>query len=169
MKHPAHYLPGLQTAVQTIAADIAAAGVPEATLELVHLRASQINGCAWCLDFGYRRAISSGESADRLAVLPAWRESPDFADAERAALALAESMTRLADRPEAVSDEVWDAAAAQFDDKQLSALIGHIALTTVFNRVNATARDALSSADSRQGHLTVDVSGPANGAATSLT
>jgi AhpD family alkylhydroperoxidase len=117
-----------------------AGGVDPATLELVHLRASQINGCSACVDSGARSARKAGETEERLATVAAWREAPYFSDAERAALALAEAATRLADRPDPVPDEIWDAAAAHYDEKGLAAIVLMIAVTNLFNRLNATTR-----------------------------
>jgi AhpD family alkylhydroperoxidase len=115
-------------------------GVDPATLELVHLRTSQINGCSACVDSGAKAARKAGETEERLATVVAWREAPYFNDAERAALALAEAATRLADRPDPVTDEVWDAAAAHYDEKGLAAIVLMIAVTNLFNRLNATTR-----------------------------
>jgi AhpD family alkylhydroperoxidase len=114
--------------------------VPKPTLELVHLRASQINGCSACVDAGARSAKKAGETDDRLFAVAAWREAPYFTDAERAALALAEAATRLADRADAVPDEVWDEAARHYDEQGLAALTLMIAVTNLFNRLNATTR-----------------------------
>jgi AhpD family alkylhydroperoxidase len=111
-----------------------------ATLELVHLRASQINGCSACVDSGARAAKKAGETDERLFAVAAWRETPYFTDAERAALALAEAATRLADRGDAVPDEIWQAAAKHYDEKELGALVLWIATTNFFNRINATLR-----------------------------
>jgi AhpD family alkylhydroperoxidase len=117
-----------------------AGGVPQTTLELVHLRASQINGCSFCVDSGARSARKAGETEERLAAVAAWREAPYFTDAERAALALAEAATRLADRPDPVPDQVWDAAATHYDEQGLAAIVLMIAVTNLFNRLNATTR-----------------------------
>ncbi|HEV8276781.1 MAG TPA: carboxymuconolactone decarboxylase family protein, partial [Streptosporangiaceae bacterium] len=117
-----------------------AGGVDPATLELVHLRVSQINGCSACVDSGARSARKAGETEERLATVAAWREAPYFSDAERAALALAEAATRLADRPDPVPDQVWDAAAAHYDEKGMAAIVLMIAVTNLFNRLNATTR-----------------------------
>src|SRR5262245_36814400 len=114
--------------------------LPPATLELVHLRASQINGCSACVDAGARAAKKAGETDERLFAVAAWRETPYFTDPERAALALAEAATRLADRGDAVPDEVWEAAAKHFDEPELGALVLWIATTNFFNRINATLR-----------------------------
>jgi AhpD family alkylhydroperoxidase len=126
--------------VQQIVKSIYAGGVPRGTLELVHVRASQINGCNGCITYCIKSATSAGVSTDQLILLPAWRESALFDHAERAALALAEAMTRLADHPDSVTDEIWAEAAEHFDEPGLSALVSMIALTNFFNRVNTTLR-----------------------------
>ncbi|WP_067499939.1 carboxymuconolactone decarboxylase family protein [Actinoplanes sp. TFC3] len=115
-------------------------GVPDAVLDLVHLRASQINGCSVCVDLGGRAMKKNGESDERLWSVAAWRETPYFSDAERAALELAEAATRLADRCDAVSDEVWAAAAKHFGEEQLAAIVLWVATTNFFNRLNAATR-----------------------------
>jgi AhpD family alkylhydroperoxidase len=139
MKNPAMVL-GAMEPFQALFKAVYTGGVDPATLELVHLRASQINGCSACVDSGAKAARKAGETGERLATVVAWREAPYFSDAERAALALAEAATRLADRPDPVPDEIWDAAAAHFDDKGLAAIVLMIALTNMFNRLNATTR-----------------------------
>jgi AhpD family alkylhydroperoxidase len=126
--------------VQDLMKAVYRGGVPQATLGLVHLRASQINGCSPCVDGGVKSARKAGETEDRLATVAAWREAPYFTDAERAALALAEAATRLADRPDPVPDQVWDAAAAHYDEKGLAAIVLMIAMTNLFNRLNVTTR-----------------------------
>jgi AhpD family alkylhydroperoxidase len=133
-------LPGAMSAIQQLLQAPQAGGVPPATLELVHLRASQINGCSACVDGGTKSARKAGETDERLAAVAAWREAPYFSDAERAALALAEAATRLADRPDPVPDEIWDAAASHYDEKGLAAIVLMIAVTNLFNRLNATTR-----------------------------
>ena len=139
MKNPAMVL-GAMEPFQALFKAVHAGGVDPATLELVHLRASQINGCSACVDGGARSARKAGETEERLATVAAWREAPYFSDAERAALALAEAATRLADRPDPVPDQVWDAAAAHYDEKGLAAIVLMIAVTNLFNRFNATTR-----------------------------
>jgi len=114
--------------------------VPERTLELVHLRASQINGCSACVDGGARSAKKAGESDERLFAVAAWREAPYFTVAERAALALAEAATRLSDRTDPVPDEIWDEAAKHYDEQGLAALVLMIGMTNLFNRLNASTR-----------------------------
>ena len=140
MKNPAAILPGANEAIQALFKATYQGGAPQRTLELVHLRASQINGCSACVDSGARSARKAGESEDRLAAVAAWREAPYFTEAERAALALAEYATRLADRPEAVPDEVWNAAAEQHEESQLAAIVMMIGVTNLFNRLNATTK-----------------------------
>jgi AhpD family alkylhydroperoxidase len=140
MKNPGMVLPGAMQPIQDLFKATSQGGVPQATLELVHLRASQINGCSACVDSGARGAKKAGETDERLFAVAAWREAPYFTDAERAALALAEAATRLADRADPVPDEVWAAAAAHYDEPGLAAIVLMIALTNLFNRLNATTR-----------------------------
>jgi len=139
MTNPAMVL-GAMEPIQALFKAMYAGGVDPATLELVHLRTSQINGCSACVDSGVKAARKAGETEERLATVVAWREAPYFSDAERAALALAEAATRLADRPDPVTDEIWDAAADHYDEKQLAAIILMISVTNMFNRLNATTR-----------------------------
>ncbi|SDI86959.1 carboxymuconolactone decarboxylase family protein [Nonomuraea jiangxiensis] len=140
MQNPAFVLPDAMQPIQALFKAVHAGGVDAQTLELVHLRVSQINGCSACVDAGTKTARKAGVSDDRLASVVAWREAPYFSEEERAALALAEAATRLADRADAVSDEVWDRAATYFDEKQLAAIVLMIGVTNLFNRLNATTR-----------------------------
>jgi AhpD family alkylhydroperoxidase len=140
IKNPALAVPGVLDAFQQLAAAVATAGVPEATLYMVELRASQINGCSVCVDIHSRELAHSGEKPERIAMVAAWREAPYFSDAERAALALTEAATRLADHPESVTDEIWDEAARHYSEPQLAALVVTIATINAFNRLNATTR-----------------------------
>jgi len=140
MTNPAMVLPDAMQAIQRLFKATEHGGVPPATLELVHLRTSQINGCSACVDSGARSARKAGETEERLFAVAAWREAPYFTDAERAALALAEAATRLADRPDPVPDDIWEQAAAHYDEQQLAAVIFMIAVTNLFNRLNATTR-----------------------------
>ena len=140
MKNPAVILPETLQALLAVSASIKDRGVSENTMELVHLRASQINGCSVCTDRGFRKLQKEGETIERMVGVSAWREMPYFSEAERAALALGEAMTRLADRPEAVSEEIWNEAAKHYDEKALSALIVSIAVDNVWNRLNSTVR-----------------------------
>jgi AhpD family alkylhydroperoxidase len=132
--------PDITTGVQSIFKAVYAGGVSRQTLELVHLRASQINGCSACVDAGAATAAKAGVSTDKLLTVAAWYEGPLFDDAERAALALAEAATRLADRPGAVTDEIWAEAAKHYDERQLGSLVLMVAITNFFNRINTTFR-----------------------------
>ncbi|WP_326580129.1 carboxymuconolactone decarboxylase family protein [Actinacidiphila glaucinigra] len=140
MQNPAMVLSGAMQPIQELIKAVHSGGVDGQTLELVHLRVSQINGCSACVDGGAKTARKAGVNDERLATVAAWREAPYFSEEERAALALAEAATRLADRPGAVGDEVWDAAATHFDEKQLAAIVLMIGVTNLFNRLNATTR-----------------------------
>jgi AhpD family alkylhydroperoxidase len=142
MKNPAMVLPDAMKAIHDLYKATNKGGVSQQTLELVHLRASQINGCSACVDSGARSAKKAGETDERLFAVAAWREAPYFTDAERAALALAEAATRLSDRADAVSDEIWEEAARHYDEPALAALILSIATTNLFNRLNVTTRQA---------------------------
>ncbi|MEW9553127.1 carboxymuconolactone decarboxylase family protein [Nonomuraea sp. NPDC050783] len=113
--------------------------LPVSTLELVKLRASQINGCAYCVDMHSRDMKKAGESDERLWMVAAWREATVFTPAERAALALTEEATRLPDR-EAVPDAVWEQAREHYDDKQLALLVAAIAMINAWNRIGVTTR-----------------------------
>lgn len=132
--------PGITAGVKHIYKEVYGGGVPRETLELVHLRASQINGCSACSDAGTTSAIKAGVSAEKLVNLAAWYENPLFDDAERAALALTEAATRLADRPGAVTDEIWAEATKHYDERQLGSLVLMVAITNFFNRINTTYR-----------------------------
>jgi AhpD family alkylhydroperoxidase len=132
--------PDISQGVQKIFKAVYSCGVPQQTLELVHLRASQINGCSACTDSGATSATKAGVSQEKLLTLAAWYEDPRFDEAERAALALTEAMTRLADRPGAVTDEIWAEAARHYDQRQLGALVLMVSITNFFNRINTTFR-----------------------------
>ncbi|MEV7425806.1 MULTISPECIES: carboxymuconolactone decarboxylase family protein [unclassified Streptomyces] len=114
--------------------------LPIATQELVRLRASQVNGCAGCIDMHTKEAAHAGETSVRLNLVAAWREATVFTDAERAALELAEQGTRIADAAGGVPDEVWANAAKHYDEEQLAALVCVIALINAFNRLNVITR-----------------------------
>jgi AhpD family alkylhydroperoxidase len=140
MTSPALNVPGVLDALQNLskAANAAAseADLPQTTTELVNLRASQINGCAVCVDMHTRGAKKAGETDERLFTVSAWRDAPYFTDAERAALALTEAGTRLADQSEPVPDAVFDEAAKHYDEPALAALIVCIAAINTWNRLN---------------------------------
>ncbi|MGC5000101.1 MULTISPECIES: carboxymuconolactone decarboxylase family protein [unclassified Streptomyces] len=114
--------------------------LPAATQELVKIRASQINGCGFCLDMHTKEAAHAGETQQRLNLVAAWREATVFTDAERAALELAEQGTRMADVPGAVTDEAWANAAKHYDEDQLAALVFLIGLINAYNRMNVMLR-----------------------------
>lgn len=117
--------------------------LPFVTRKLVHLRASQINGCSVCVDMHSRELKKAGETDERVFAVAAWRESPYFTAAERAALALAEAVTRLNDRPDPVPDDIWQEAARHYDEPALAALILQIGLINTWNRLNATVRQVV--------------------------
>ena len=114
--------------------------LPKATQYLVEIRASQINGCGFCTDMHTKDAEAAGETSVRLNLVAAWRDATVFTEAERAALALTEEGTRLADAHAGVSDETWDAVRKHYDDDQLGALISVVALINTFNRLNVISR-----------------------------
>jgi AhpD family alkylhydroperoxidase len=140
MNNPVMVLPDALKALQAVGTSAKKAGVPSRTLELVHLRASQINGCSFCVEMHARDLKKAGETDERLFTVAAWREAPYFTDAERAALALTEAATRLSDRPDPVPDEIWDEAARHYDEPALAALIVAIGLINFWNRINVTTR-----------------------------
>jgi AhpD family alkylhydroperoxidase len=140
MTHPAFLVPEAMKALIAYGRSAEGLGVPSATLELVHLRASQINGCSVCVELHGNALKKEGESDERLFAVAAWRDAPYFTDAERAALELAENVTRVADRGDPIADAVWDEAARHFDEKELSALLIAITSVNVWNRLNAATR-----------------------------
>jgi AhpD family alkylhydroperoxidase len=140
MNNPALTLPGAFQALLALSKSAHHAGVPEVTLELVHLRASQINGCSVCVVMHSSDLKKAGESDERISAVAAWREAPYFTDAERAALALAEAVTRLSDRPDPVPDDVWNEATRHYDEAALGSLLMAISTINVWNRLNAATR-----------------------------
>jgi AhpD family alkylhydroperoxidase len=139
MKNPAVIIPDAMTAIRALNESVKQGGVPARTLDLVHLRASQINGCSVCVGSA-ARVRKDGETDERLFTLVAWRDTPYFTEAERAALALTEAVTRLSDRTDPVPDEIWQEAARHYDERALAALVLWIATVNVFNRVNVATR-----------------------------
>ncbi|MCT7662870.1 carboxymuconolactone decarboxylase family protein [Shinella kummerowiae] len=133
-------LPKVMTAMQSLQAAAQEHGLPEKTAHLVHLRASQINGCGFCVDLHPRIMKKAGETDRRILSVAAWREAPFYTDAERAALALTEALTRIADREEPVPDTIWNEAARHYDEKALAALVVEIASINVWNRFNVATR-----------------------------
>ena len=140
MPNPATLIPDAMRALTALNEAIAGAGLDGKLLALTHLRASQINGCSPCVAGGVQGLRRHGATDEQAHAVVAWRETPWFTDEERAALALTEAVTRLADRPDAVPDGVWDVAATYFDQKELAALLLNIAVTNLFNRLNAPTR-----------------------------
>jgi AhpD family alkylhydroperoxidase len=138
--NPALTVPGALKALQRIGNTLKQVDIPETTPYLVELRASQINGCGVCVDIHTRELKHAGEPDERINTVAAWRDVSYFTEAERAALALTEAATRLADRPDPVPDEVWDNAARHYDDAQLAALVLAIAAINAWNRLNVTTR-----------------------------
>jgi AhpD family alkylhydroperoxidase len=136
MRNPVFVIPGALEALQTLATSTSDQGVAPETLELLNLRVSQINGCSVCVDLHARNLQRMGETDDRIFTVAAWRHTPRFTEAERAALALAESLTRLADRPDPVPDEIWDEAARHFDWHELAALTISIGAINLWNRLD---------------------------------
>jgi AhpD family alkylhydroperoxidase len=145
MNHPAMTLPGAMPALIALATSAQKAGVPKTTIDLAHLRASQINGCSLCVELHSRDLQKSGESDERIFAVAAWREAPYYSDAERAALALAEAVTRLSDRPDPVPDELWDEVTKHYGEPELAALLVSIATVNVWNRLNAATKQVAGS------------------------
>jgi len=140
MNHPAYVVPDAMNALQALGKAIQQTGLPPKTLELINLRASQINGCGVCAVHHPRIARKLGETDDRLFAVAAWREAPYFTDAERAALALTEAATRLSDRADPIPDDIWNEAARHYDETTLAALVLAIASINVWNRLNVVTR-----------------------------
>jgi AhpD family alkylhydroperoxidase len=130
-----HALVQTSEAVRAVAAD---AGLDRALVELVNLRVSQINGCAYCLHVHTRAALRAGETPQRLGVLAAWRDTDLFTPAERAALALAEATTAAADGT--AQDTAYAAAREVLTDDQISAVIWVAVTINAFNRVSIMSR-----------------------------
>jgi AhpD family alkylhydroperoxidase len=145
MSHPAIIVPEAMQALQALGASAEKGGVPARTIGLAQLRASQINGCSVCVDMHPRLLKKAGETDERLFAVAAWRDTPYFTDAERAALALTEAVTRLSDRPDPVPDEIWEEAARHYDERALAALLIAIAAINVWNRLNAATRQVVGS------------------------
>jgi len=140
MNNPVMVVPGALPPLLELARATRAVGLPPKTAELVHLRAAQINGCSYCVDMHARDLKKAGETDERLFAVAAWRETPYFTDAERAALALAEAATRLSDKPDPVSDVVFEEAARHYDESTLAALIIEVAMINFWNRITVTVR-----------------------------
>jgi AhpD family alkylhydroperoxidase len=145
MTHPAMTVPGAFQALIAFGNSAKKSGVPDTTHYLVHLRASQINGCSVCVEMHARELKEAGEPDERIFTVAAWREAPYFTDAERAALALTEAVTRVSDRPDPVPDDVWDDAVKHYEEPDLAALLVSITTINVWNRLNAATRQVAGS------------------------
>lgn len=140
MKHPVFVLPDALEALRALDRVTHREGLPETTRQLVHLRASQINNCSVCVMLHAEELKKLGESDRRIFTVAAWRDTPWFTGAERAALALTEAMTRIADRPDPVPDAVWEAVARHYGEEDLAALVLTVAQINVWNRLNGAVR-----------------------------
>jgi AhpD family alkylhydroperoxidase len=140
LTHPVFLLPDALDALRELGKAVQRSGVPPKTVELVAMRAGQINGCGVCVVAHPKIMRKLGETDDRIFAVAAWREAPFFTDAERAALALTEAVTRVADRPDPVPDEIWEEAARHYDEEALAGLLLAITNINVWNRLNVATR-----------------------------
>jgi AhpD family alkylhydroperoxidase len=140
MSNPATIIPEAMQPIVDMWQVAHTGGVSGRTLALVHLRASQINGCSFCVEAAPKAARKMGETDERLFAVAAWRESPHFTEGERAALALTEAVTRLSDREDPVPDAIWDEATRHYNERGLAALLLAIATVNVWNRLNVSTR-----------------------------
>jgi AhpD family alkylhydroperoxidase len=152
MSNPVAIIPEAMEALLALSKSLEKGGVPKRTLELVYLRASQINGCSFCVGMHARDLKRGGETDERLFAVAAWRDAPYFTDAERAALALAEAATRLSDREDPVPDAVWDEVARHYDEPARAALVLAIATINVWNRINVTTRQVAGPVPRKASH-----------------
>jgi AhpD family alkylhydroperoxidase len=154
MKNPATVVPSAMQALLALSKSVEGGSVPSSTFELIHLRASQINGCSVCVDMHWRNAQRAGETDERIFAVAAWRDAPYFNDAERAALALTEAVTRISDRADPVPNEVWEEAARHYDEQELATLLLAIAQINVWNRLNVSTKQVagewMKSAEARE-------------------
>jgi AhpD family alkylhydroperoxidase len=146
MTNPALIVPDVMPTLQGLAKTLANSGLPLSTLDLVYLRASQINNVSFSIEMHTRSAKQAGESDERLLMVSAWRDSTYFDDAERAALALTEAVTRLNDGPDTVSDDLWEQVSKHYAEGQLAALLVAIATVNFWNRLNAPTRQVAGAA-----------------------
>jgi AhpD family alkylhydroperoxidase len=140
MTNPAMLVPDAMQSLMALGAAVRKGSVPARTIDLMHLRASQINGCSVCVDMHARTLKQTGETDERMFAVAAWRDAPYFTDAERAALALTEAATRISDRADPVPDAIWDEAARHYDEPELAVLVLNIAIVNMWNRLNITTR-----------------------------
>ena len=145
MTQPVMVIPEAMQAMLALGKAAMKAGVRKKLLDLVYLRASQINGCGFCVDMHAYDLKHEGESDERIWGVAAWRESPHFTDAERAALALTEALTRIADQPDPIPDALWEEATRHFDERQLSGLLIGIGAINLWNRLNVATRQIAGS------------------------
>jgi AhpD family alkylhydroperoxidase len=145
MQQPVLMVPAAMQAMMALHAASSGGGVPKTTLFMVTLRASQINGCSVCVDMHARELKQAGEPDHRIWAVAAWRDAPFFTDAERAALALTEAVTRIADREDPVTDAIWSDAAKHYDEAGLASLVLSIAAINVWNRLNVATRQLIPS------------------------
>jgi AhpD family alkylhydroperoxidase len=145
MNHPVMVVPDAMQALLALTKATHKALGKVVNAELVHLRASQINGCSVCVDMHSRELKAKGESDERIWAVGAWRETPFFTEAERAALELTEAVTRLSDRRDPVPDDVWTEATKHFEETELAGLLLAIASINVWNRLNAATRQIVGS------------------------
>lgn len=141
MANPAQLLPGAYQGIARILGAIGEGGVPSTTLELAALRASQINGCSACVQSHLEALQAEGAPIEKIVGVAAWGESPYFDDAERAALALTDALTRMADSHDPVPDELWREVTKHYEERQVAALLLQISLLNLFNRVNVSVRE----------------------------
>jgi AhpD family alkylhydroperoxidase len=146
MKHPVFVVPEAMQALHALGKAVHKTGLSPQLIELVNLRASQINGCSVCVEMHSRSLKAAGESDERIWSVGAWRETPYYDEAERAALAVTEAATRLCDRADPVPDEIWDEVSKHFDETQLAGLMLAIAQINVWNRLNASTRQIAGTA-----------------------
>lgn len=137
IKNPAEILTDATAPLVALGKLLAGCPIPAKTLGLVHLRTSQINGCAVCVDLEITKTT---ETPQRLAAVAVWHDAPFFSEPERAALALAEEITRLADRTDRVPDAVWNEAARHFSETELAWLVLAVSVMNLYNRVNVATR-----------------------------
>jgi len=140
MSNPALAVPGAMPALLALAKAAEHPAISPTLQDLLNLRASQINGCSVCVELHARDLKKAGETDERIFSVAAWRDTPYYTEAERAALALTEAATRLSDRPDPVPDDIWAEAARHYDEAALSALTLAIASINVWNRINVTTR-----------------------------
>lgn len=141
MTNPAHVLPDAAKGIGHLFAGIMKSGLPKTTAELVGIRASMINGCAACLEAHQNEGRKAGLTNSQIVGVGAWREGPWYSDAERAALALTDAMTRMADAEDAVPDELWREVSKHYDEKQLAGLLLEIGMINLFNQISVTIRE----------------------------